>query len=220
MEVVRGRGLERYHLSKPRRRGIVSFHDRLFHPARAPDDSATDESAGRGALDVPIGEMMRQIATLVVLPTLAGIVVNERWPGEGYAGSGSIVACRSWPCAICWVIGIIVAQTRAELMQVGVVILVVAAIHNACGLWLGYAHARLLGLTEAECRAIAFEVGMQNGGMGTALAIRVLQSPAAALAPAIFAPWMSVTGALLASYWRAPASRCGYHRQGGWPISR
>jgi BASS family bile acid:Na+ symporter len=48
---------------------------------------------------------------------------------------------------------------------------------------------------------VAFEVGMQNGGMASALAIRVFQSTNVALAPAIFGPWMNVSGSILASWW-------------------
>jgi len=49
---------------------------------------------------------------------------------------------------------------------------------------------------------VAFEVGMQNGGMGTALAIDVLKSSSAALGPVIFGTWMNITGSTLASYWK------------------
>jgi BASS family bile acid:Na+ symporter len=46
------------------------------------------------------------------------------------------------------------------------------------------------------------EVGMQNGGMASGIAIDVLKSTSAALAPAIFGPWMNVSGSLLAGWWR------------------
>jgi hypothetical protein len=47
----------------------------------------------------------------------------------------------------------------------------------------------------------AFEVGMQNGGMASGLAMAVLKSPLAALTPAIHTPLMNVTGSMLATYW-------------------
>ena len=43
---------------------------------------------------------------------------------------------------------------------------------------------------------------MQNGGMASGLAINALHSVQAALAPAIFGPWMNVSGSMLATYWR------------------
>jgi BASS family bile acid:Na+ symporter len=43
---------------------------------------------------------------------------------------------------------------------------------------------------------------MQNGGMASGLAMSVLKSADAALAPAIFGPWMNISGSILASWWR------------------
>jgi len=43
---------------------------------------------------------------------------------------------------------------------------------------------------------------MQNAGMASGLAMGVLQSAEAALAPALFGPWMNISGAILAAYWR------------------
>ena len=38
--------------------------------------------------------------------------------------------------------------------------------------------------------------------MATGLAMDVLKSAQAGLAPAIFGPWMNASGSVLASYWR------------------
>jgi BASS family bile acid:Na+ symporter len=42
---------------------------------------------------------------------------------------------------------------------------------------------------------------MQNGGMASGLAMTVLNSANAALAPAIFGPWMNISGSVLATWW-------------------
>ena len=61
---------------------------------------------------------------------------------------------------------------------------------------------------RGEDGTVAFEVGMQNGGMASGLAMDVLKSSGAALAPAIFGPWMNVSGSVLATWWhRKPAAR-------------
>jgi BASS family bile acid:Na+ symporter len=49
---------------------------------------------------------------------------------------------------------------------------------------------------------VAFEVGLQNGGMATTLASGMGKIATMGLAPAIFSPWMNVSGSLLANYWR------------------
>ncbi len=103
---------------------------------------------------------------------------------------------------ICLIIAVITAQSRNELLSVGPLLILAAIVHNGTGYGLGYAGARLARLDESACRAVAMEVGMQNGGMASGIAIDVLKSTSAALAPAIFGPWMNVSGSLLAGWWR------------------
>ncbi len=121
---------------------------------------------------------------------------------------------------ICAILTILTAQTHDELVQVGGALLLAAVLHNAIGLFVGYWAAHAAGtmagavgyrlgifassasrLTEQDCRTVAFEVGMQNGGMATGLAIEVLKSPVAALPPSVFGTWMNLSGSLLANYW-------------------
>jgi len=103
---------------------------------------------------------------------------------------------------ICLIIAVITAQSRDQLLAVGPLLILAAMVHNGLGYGLGYAGARLARLDESACRAVAMEVGMQNGGMASGIAIDVLKSTSAALAPAIFGPWMNVSGSLLAGWWR------------------
>jgi BASS family bile acid:Na+ symporter len=103
---------------------------------------------------------------------------------------------------ICLIIAVITAQSRDQLLSVGPLLILAAIVHNGTGYGLGYAGARLARLDESACRAVAMEVGMQNGGMASGIAIDVLKSTSAALAPAIFGPWMNVSGSLLAGWWR------------------
>jgi BASS family bile acid:Na+ symporter len=103
---------------------------------------------------------------------------------------------------ICVIIAVITARSRDRLLTVGPLLIFAAILHNAIGYLLGYWLARAVRLDESACRTIAVEVGMQNGGMATGLAMSVLQSTDAALAPAIFGTWMNISGSVLASWWR------------------
>ena len=109
---------------------------------------------------------------------------------------------------ICFIIAIITARSSEKLMTVGIALIGASVIHNAIGYILGYWCARTVRLDERTCRTIAFEVGMQNGGMASGLAMNVLKSANAALAPAIFGPWMNISGSVLATWWhRKPVKR-------------
>jgi BASS family bile acid:Na+ symporter len=105
--------------------------------------------------------------------------------------------------AICYIIAIITARSGEKLLSVGLLLIVAVALHNLLGYLLAYWGSRLFKLNEKDSRTVAFEVGMQNGGMASGLAMGVLKSPLAALAPAIFGPWQNVSGSILATYWHS-----------------
>ena len=77
---------------------------------------------------------------------------------------------------ICLIIAIITSRSREQLLTVGLALIAAAIVHNTTGYVLGYWVACLAGLTETACRTVAIEVGLQNGGMASGLAINVLQS--------------------------------------------
>ena len=56
-------------------------------------------------------------------------------------------------------------------------------------------------MNERDCRTMAIEVGMQNGGLATGIAQGMGKMATVGLAPAIFSPLMNITGSILASYW-------------------
>lgn len=102
---------------------------------------------------------------------------------------------------ICLIIAIITARSRQDLLTVGGLLMAAVVIQNSVGYILGYWLSRLVRLDERTCRTVAIEVGLQNGGMASALAMNVLKSTEAALAPAIFGPWMNISGSVLATWW-------------------
>ncbi len=110
---------------------------------------------------------------------------------------------------ICYIIAIITARSSEKLLSVGLLLVAASILHNLSGYLLGYWISRLFKLREADCRTVAFEVGMQNGGMASGLAMSVLKSPLAALAPAIFGPWMNVSGSVLATFWQSRTGKKG-----------
>ena len=59
-----------------------------------------------------------------------------------------------------------------------------------------------MGLDKNSARSVAFEVGLQNGGMASGLASAMGKLATVGLAPAIFIVWMNVSGSILANYWR------------------
>jgi len=137
---------------------------------------------------------------LVGLVTLAKLVIRvwlagpENWM-DRVLPTVSMVA-------ICCIIAVITARSAKDLKEVGLLLIGVTVIHNGVGYLLGYWLARAARLEESWCRTVAFEVGMQNGGLASSLAMNTLNNTQAALAPAIFGPWQNVSGSILATWWR------------------
>jgi len=136
---------------------------------------------------------------LVAIVALAKLVISvwlrrtDRWMDKALP----IVSM----AAICSIIAVITARSRNDLLTVGPWLIGSSMIHNLFGYLLAYWVARAIRLKESACRTVAFEVGMQNGGLASALAMNVLKSPQAALASAIFGPWQNISGSILATYW-------------------
>jgi len=100
------------------------------------------------------------------------------------------------------IITIITAAGRDSLLKVGALLMVTSLLHNLTGYTLGYSVSWLFGMPEKDRRTVAFEVGMQNGGLASGLALQMGKIATVGLAPAIFGPLMNVTGSALASWWR------------------
>jgi bile acid:Na+ symporter, BASS family len=94
------------------------------------------------------------------------------------------------------------AAGRENLMKVGVLLFIASVIHNAAGYFFGYWLSRLFGMDINSSRTIAFEVGLQNGGMASGIAGSMGKLGTVGLAPAVFSPWMNISGSILANYWR------------------
>ena len=106
--------------------------------------------------------------------------------------------------AILWIIANVVATNRDNLSQISSSLLWVLLLINLSGYGLGYLGGSAMGLPSAMRRALTLEVGMQNAGLGVALASELfkdLSGQSVAVAPAIYTFGCMLTGTLLAQIW-------------------
>ncbi len=97
------------------------------------------------------------------------------------------------------------AAGRDHLLTIGALLFVAAMLHNAAGYFFGYWLSRGAGLDTNSARSVAFEVGLQNGGMASGIAGGMGKLATVGLAAAIFSPWMNISGSILANHWRRRA---------------
>jgi BASS family bile acid:Na+ symporter len=148
-------------------------------------------------------DMMMGIIKMIILPLAAALLFNRILRGRAQWLHRAMPVVSMAGIAI--ILAIIVAAGRDALLQVGAVLILAAMIHNGMGYFLGYWGARLMRLDERSCRTVAIEVGMQNGGLASGIALQMGKVGTVGLAPAIFGPWMNVSGSVLANYWRRTA---------------
>ncbi|MEB2776004.1 bile acid:sodium symporter family protein [Algoriphagus sp. D3-2-R+10] len=148
---------------------------------------------------IDVMEMMFSIVKMVIIPIGAGLIFNYFLQGKA-KWLDDLMPIISM-AAIALILVIIVAAGRDSLLDIGPLLIVLVLFHNLAGYTLGYWVSRLLRLNEKDCRTIAIEVGMQNGGLASGIAKEMGKIATVGLAPAVFGPLMNVTGSILASYW-------------------
>jgi BASS family bile acid:Na+ symporter len=153
---------------------------------------------------VPVGEMLLSIIKIVLVPVIAGVVIN-RYLVRNIQAVAPFFAFMSM-LAIVIIIAIIVAANHDQIGHSGASVAAAVILHNCLGVAGGYWIARLLGREERECRTLAIEVGMQNSGLAVALAVKYF-SAAAALPGALFSIWHNLSGSILASFWQRRSLR-------------
>ena len=149
-------------------------------------------------IDVSATAMLLTIVKIILIPVILGLLTNHFF-GRFTTKFKSIFPAVS-VAAIVVIIAIIVALNKNNLNEVGLVLSTAVIMHNAFGLFLGYAAARLFKQNKTVARTIAIEVGMQNSGLAVALAIKHF-SGLAALPGALFSIWHNVSGSVLAAWW-------------------
>lgn len=150
-------------------------------------------------IEINVGKMMWDIIKMVIIPIGAGLLFNKFLSGKAKWLDELMPLVSMLGIAV--IIVIITAAGRDSLLDIGGVLILLVLIHNTCGYTLGYWAARVFGMSERDCRTVAIEVGMQNGGLASGLAKEMGKIATVGLAPAVFGPLMNVTGSILASYW-------------------
>ena len=138
---------------------------------------------------------------LTVAPVALGVLIRWRAPRL----ADRIGACGPTVAVVAFVLvtgGIVAGSADAIAANIGRLALAVTLLH-LIGFAAGYAVARLTGFPEAVCRTVSIEVGMQNGGMASALARQHFAAlPLAAAAGVCSGVMQNVIGGIAAAIWK------------------
>lgn len=143
--------------------------------------------------------MVESVFWIVVFPLVDGLILRRLFrkrlePFLRYFPSVSIMV-------IALLIACIIGLNQQTLLAFPLLVLLAVVLHNGLGLAAGYGMARLLRYSRRDARTVAIEVGMQNSGLGVALAVKHFGA-ATALPGALFSLWHNLSGVSLARRWR------------------
>jgi len=151
-------------------------------------------------------DMLVEIALVIGVPFAAGITIARLWPRFA-SRAGKIIGPVAF-LALGAVIVIGVTNNWDIFVDFIGVVLLAVFLHDALALLLGYTIARVTRLPERSTKAMTFEVGIRNAGLGLLLVFTYFDGLGGmALVAAWWGIWDIIAGLALAQWWgmRAPS---------------
>ncbi len=141
--------------------------------------------------------MLMSIVYVVIAPIVCGLLCQRFLSSLTKRATPYLPAFSSVVIAL--LVGIIVSHNADRLLTAGLLVVAVVVMHNLLGLGIGFTVGRLLRLQKPKCVALSIEVGMQNSGLASSLAVLHFAAyPLAAIPGAVFSVWHNISGALVA----------------------
>lgn len=176
----------------------------LFSPLIVP--LVLQLALGQMEIDIQPGQRAVELSLYVVIPVVLGHLVGRRLSvAEALVRQiGSLVA----NLVILWVIAVVVAVNHDRLSGTDATILFALLLVNLGGYTAGYLGGAALKLSQPMRKALTLEIGMQNAGLGTTIALASdTFPPEAAIPTALYTFGCMFTGTILARYWGAMSAR-------------
>jgi len=153
----------------------------------------------RSRLEVQFLEMVVSVIKMVIVPLFIGFGVRH------YLKDKIEKILPVFPAIsvtfIIFICSLVIALNKYYLAQVTVVIMAAGIILNVYGMLAGYGVGSVFRMGLQRRRTLAIEIGMQNAGLGTVLALKHFGEKAA-MPAAIFVFICIITASLMAAVWQ------------------
>ncbi len=156
-------------------------------------------------LEIPFLDMVADVLVMVVVPLFIGFGARH------YLKDKIERILPVFPAIsvtfIIFICSLVIALNRNRLAEVTGIILAVAVILNVYGMLAGYGVGSALRMNLRRRRTMAIEIGMQNAGLGTVLAMANFgeKGPEVAMPAAIFVFVCIITASAMAAVWQRTA---------------
>jgi BASS family bile acid:Na+ symporter len=152
-------------------------------------------------VDVNTLGMLQSIVYVVIAPIIVGLLCQRFLPELTKSVVPYLPAFSSIVIAL--TVGVVVSHNADRLLMGGLIVILVVMMHNLLGLSTGFLIGKLLHIPKPKCVALSIEVGMQNSGLASSLAVLHFAAyPLAAIPGALFSVWHNISGALAAKLYQ------------------
>lgn len=151
-------------------------------------------------------KMLLEIFLIIGLPFIIGLLLRAKLPTFSLRVQ-PFVKWFSLIALLGFIVGALAGNWSYFLAFIGIILLVVT-IHDAVALAIGYGTAYLGGLGTRERKAVTFEVGIRNAGLGLGLVFTFFGGLGGmAIVAGWWGVWDIIAGLVLASIWAAHTKR-------------
>lgn len=151
-------------------------------------------------VDINPWSMLEVLFILLAVPLALGMGLAKYRPTLAHKVHKPIKIA-SFLILLGFIVGALAANFRHFVDFIGLV-LVLVFVHNLLALCTGYGLSTLFALPERDRRAVTFETGIQNSGLGLILVFNFFDGLGGmAIVTAWWGIWHIVSGTALATYW-------------------
>ena len=144
--------------------------------------------------------LMKSIFYIVLIPLIVGVSWKKFYPKV--AKRASVFSPLLSVLFILLIVGFVLAAKKEIILKHWQTMLMSVVVLHLGGFFLGFVIPRLIRQEKSVCRTLSIEVGMQNSGLGMALASKHFSAMPMVPAPcALSAVMHCIIGSVLASVW-------------------
>lgn len=150
------------------------------------------------SIDVNVIAMFLSVVKVVIVPIVLGILAHRFLPKIAEFLK-DVLPMISTLGIVAIVIAVVSVSAEKIIANLGIIVLIVVC-HNLFGYLFGFLVGKSVTKDMAKVKALSVEVGMQNSGLATSLALtHFATQPLAAVPGALFSVWHNISGGILAS---------------------
>lgn len=149
-------------------------------------------------LEIPFWGLVQSVSFMVLIPLILGLIIR-RYAGDRVEGISKLFPAIS-TAFIAFICAVVIALNKSYILKIDQWIFLAVILLNAGGLTLGYLTGKFFSFDLLKRRALSIEIGMQNAGLGSVLALKHFDEKTA-LPAVIFVFICIFTASILVPFW-------------------